>query len=277
MVLAGQYLERAVTVKSGELSLDALYHRGQFPPACVLASPHPALGGSMTAPVIAELAWALTRAGHATLRFDYRGVGASQGQTRHPPGSLRIGPLEDELADFFAAADQLRATARSAEGAARAAADDGLVRMAADATADLPAGTGLCAIGYSFGAAVVLAAAPDPRISRIILVAPPTALADFSTLRTLDKPALVVCAHHDPLCDRTLLQSGPQGSLEIVPHSDHSFRRGLTELGKLCSAWLRGGRPEAPARMSADDDDPSPVRELDLDPGDEAPLELDTD
>jgi alpha/beta superfamily hydrolase len=268
MVLAGQYLERAVTVKSGELSLDALYHRGQFAPACVLASPHPALGGSMTAPVIAELAWALTRAGHATLRFDYRGVGASQGQTRHPPGSLRIGALDDELLDFFAAADQLRATARSRTADSDSEADD--------PERPEPPG-GLCAVGYSFGAAVVLAAAPDARIARIILVAPPTALADFSALRTLDKPALLVCAHHDPLCDRALLRPGPQGLVEVIPHSDHSFRRGLTELGKLCAAWLRGDRPEASARASADEDEPSPVRELDLDPGDEAPLELDTD
>jgi uncharacterized protein len=251
MVLAGQYLERAVTVNSGELSLDALYHRGRVDPACVLASPHPALGGSMTAPVIAELAWALTRAGHATLRFDYRGVGASQGVTRHPPGSLRISALDDELADFFAAVDQLRAT------------------TAADS---------VCAIGYSFGAAVVLAAAGDARISRIILVAPPTALADFSALGPLGKPSLVVCAHHDPLCDRALLQPGTQGRLEIIPHSDPSFRRGLTELGKLCAGWLRVDGPEAQAKV-AEEEDATPARELDLDldPGDGEPLELDTD
>ena len=34
----------------------------------------------METTLVAELAWALTRAGHATLRFNYRGVGASQGE-----------------------------------------------------------------------------------------------------------------------------------------------------------------------------------------------------
>ncbi len=258
MVTAGQYLERAVTVSSGEVSLDALYHRGLVDPPCVIASPHPALGGSMTAPVIAELAWALTRAGHATLRFDYRGVGASQGQTRHAPGSLQISALDDELADFFAATDQLRATASATAGAGPCA--------------------GLCAVGYSFGAAVVMAAAEDPRLSRIILIAPPTALADFSALRTLTKPALVVCAHHDPLCDRALLQPGPQGALEIIPHSDPSFRRGLTQLGKLCADWLRSGGPGSAVRVfEGREEEPSTIRELTLDPGDDAPLELDTD
>jgi alpha/beta superfamily hydrolase len=75
MVLEGQYLERSVVVDG----LDALYHRGPREPPCVIASPHPAMGGSMTSPVIAELAWALTRAGHATMRFDYRGVASSRG------------------------------------------------------------------------------------------------------------------------------------------------------------------------------------------------------
>src|SRR3982074_2839247 len=86
MVLAGQYLERSAVVGD----LDALYHRGTREPPCAIAAPHPALGGSMTSPVVAELAWALTRAGHPTLRFDYRGVGASRGASRHPAGAMRI-------------------------------------------------------------------------------------------------------------------------------------------------------------------------------------------
>src|ERR1700682_2555704 len=109
MVLAGQYLERSVVVGG----LDALYHRGAREPPCAIASPPPALGGSMLAPVVAELAWALTRAGHPTLRFDYRGVGASRGRSRHAAGSLSPGAklsaadLAEEVEDFLAVTDQL--------------------------------------------------------------------------------------------------------------------------------------------------------------------------
>ena len=250
MVLAGQYLERSVVVKSGELSLDALYHRGKREPPCVIAAPHPAMGGSMISPVIAELAWALTRAGHATLRFNYRGVGGSQGVTRHAVSDApsRGLDLTDEIADFHAAEELLLATAHAAE---------------------------LCAVGYSFGAAVALAAAQDARVSRLILIAPPTALADFSALHALAKPVLVICAHHDAYCDRASLQLPEQGTLEIIPHTDHFFLRGLTELGKLSAAWLRGERPEY---VAPPDQAPEPEEEhveLDLDPGDEPPLELD--
>src|SRR5258706_15921171 len=119
MVLPGQYLERSVVVGD----LDALYHRGKRDPACAIASPHPALGGSMIAPVVAELAWALTRAGHATMRFNYRGVGSSRGKSRHQAGSMTIGDVSDEVADLSQIIDQLMATTRQAA---------------------------VCAVGYSF-------------------------------------------------------------------------------------------------------------------------------
>src|SRR5437016_4475922 len=103
----------------------------------------------MHAEVVAELAWALSQAGHSTLRFDYRGVGASQGQSPRlagEPRALRFDELAGEAADLLAAAEQLIATS----------------------------GGPVCAVGYSFGAAVALACAADPRIDRLVLIAPPT-------------------------------------------------------------------------------------------------------
>lgn len=246
MVTRGQYLERSVVVGD----LDALYHRGQRDPPCVLASPHPAMGGSMLSPVIAELAWALTRAGHPTMRFDYRGVGSSRGRSRHPPGSMEIRDLQDEVEDVLAVSDQLVAT----------------VQMRS-----------VCAVGYSFGAAVVLEAAQDARIERIVLIAPPTKLYDFAPLARVRKPALVVCAHHDAYCDRAALALPEDGLLEVIPHADHFFGRGLTQLGKHVAVWLRGNRTEYVAAPDGPEDRPLEHVELELDPGDGEPLELDTD
>ena len=246
MVQPGQYLERSLVIGG----LDALYHRGRRDPPCVLASPHPALGGSMLAPVIAELAWALTRAGHSTMRFDYRGVGASRGRTRHPPGSLRIGDVGEEVEDLLAVADQLLDTSR------------------------MPTA---CAIGYSFGAKVALEASRDARVSHLALVAPPNRLADFSALESVRKPLLVVCAHHDAHCDRAALRVPEQARLEVIPHSDHVFARGLTEVGKAVATWLRADRPELVAPADAGEEGPVEPRELELEESEDAPLELDTD
>ena len=247
MVLAGQYLERSVVVGD----LDALYHRGKREPPCVIASPHPMLGGSMTSQVIAELAWALTRAGHPTMRFDYRGVGASRGTSRHPAGSMAIGDVSDEVEDLYKISDQLLTTTR------------------------MPA---VCAVGYSFGATVALEAADDARVSHLVLVAPPNRLGDFGKLKSFTKPLLVVCAHHDSYCDRAQLRLPDQAELAVIAHADHFFGRGLTEVGKTVVAWLRGDRPEYVAPPDPPEEDRVEHRDLDLDEGDpDEVLELDTD
>jgi uncharacterized protein len=240
MVQRGQYLERSVVVHNGGVALDALYHRGTRVPPCAIAAPHPAFGGSMTVPVVAELAWALTRAGHPTIRFDYRGVGASQGQRR--AAAERIAAVSEEAGDLLAAIDQLLATTR--------------VRSA-------------CAVGYSFGAAVALAAARDARIERIVLVAPPTALADFGALARLGKPALALCGSADRLCDPAALRGADVATIE---GADHAFSSALREMGKAVATWLSGGG-DLPVQEA--DAEPVEIRELELDRGDDPPLDLD--
>jgi alpha/beta superfamily hydrolase len=263
MVLKGQFLERSVVVRSGGLMIDALFHRGTRAPACAVAPPHPAMGGSMVAPAVAELAWALTRAGHATLRFDYRGVGASQGKSSQPapgPGQVTAPSIDPsrlvaEVEDLRAACEHLEATASP--------------------------GVPVCCIGYSFGAAVALQVAGDACVSHLILIAPPTALSDFSALARVDKPTLIICAHQDALSDARALRSllaplGDRASLEVIPHADHGFRRGLPELGRVVAQWLRGDEPlpETP-RALAEGEGESAVVELTLPEGDDEPLELD--
>lgn len=261
----GQFLERAVVVQSGAVALDGLFHRGARAPACVIAAPHPALGGSMAVPAINELAWALTRAGHPTLRFDYRGVGASQGRSRHlasletlPPRITPAG-IAEEVEDLLAAADQLRASVRlEGEGALGA--------------------RPVCAIGYSFGACVALAARSDPRVERLVLVAPPTRLGELEAIAQVQKPLLVVCAQHDGLADREELRRwleplGGRAKLEVIAHADHAFRRGLPELGRTVASWLRGGAPLPPPARAEAEGDEEPFVELELEEG--PPLDLD--
>ena len=190
---------------------------------------------------------ALTRAGHPTLRFDYRGVGASRGVSGQRAGSERIEHLREEVADLHRICEHLLATTRMSAA---------------------------CAVGYSFGAAVALEAAEDPRIARLVLIAPPTAIYDFAALAAVRKPLLVVCAQHDRYSARGALKLPEGATLEVIAHADHFFARGLTELGKTVASWLRGERPEL---VAPEDAASTGTKIVELDPGDGEPLELDVD
>lgn len=94
MVTRGQFLERPTVFPSGDRILEALSHRGDKCPPLLIVPPPPAQGGSMDHVLGAELAWAASQGGHSTLRFNFSGVGASQGE----PGTL------EQLAQDAAAA-----------------------------------------------------------------------------------------------------------------------------------------------------------------------------
>ncbi len=80
--------------------MEGLAHRGKRRPLLLVLSPLPDEGGGMDHVVGAELSWAAARAGFPTLRFNWRGVGGSQGK-RGSPASL----VEDARAALEVARD----------------------------------------------------------------------------------------------------------------------------------------------------------------------------
>ena len=87
MVMKGQFLERPtlIPLPSG-LVLEGVSHRGERRPALLVLPPPHLEGGGMDHVVGAELAFAVSRVGHPTLRFNYRGVAGSQGEVSKRPG-----------------------------------------------------------------------------------------------------------------------------------------------------------------------------------------------
>ena len=67
-----------IVVPGSGLVLEGVWQKGEGRGA-VIAPPHPEYGGSLESPVVSEVAYALYKAGVASLRFNWRGVGASQG------------------------------------------------------------------------------------------------------------------------------------------------------------------------------------------------------
>jgi len=202
--------EVAIAREGAPLALDGIFLGAAGGPAAdgaVIAPPHPLYGGSMQSPVVCEIAYACQKAGIASLRFDWRGVGASAGE---PSGSA--GDADD---DCGAALHHLEETV-SGE---------------------------LLACGYSFGAAAALrAGAEHPRVTRLLLVSPPPGLLDAAALGRFAGRALLVTGGGDAIAPArelaTLAAGARHGRLVVIPDCDHFFVAGLAELGHELSAWL---------------------------------------
>src|SRR5271170_1163538 len=79
--------EIQVSFRSGDLTLEGLFaNPGANAPAVVVCHPHPLYGGSMHNNVVEAILAAMWQAGYATLRFNFRGVGVSEGEHEGGPG-----------------------------------------------------------------------------------------------------------------------------------------------------------------------------------------------
>src|SRR5271169_6313902 len=138
--------EIQVSFRSGDLTLEGLLaNPGENSPAAVVCHPHPLYGGSMFNNVVEAMLAAMWQAGYATLRFNFRGVGASEGEHDGGPGEV-----DDAVA---AMAFLLAQPGVRKEDAVMA--------------------------GYSFGAmAAVSAGFERAELARIVAVALPLAMAD---------------------------------------------------------------------------------------------------
>ena len=128
----------------------------------VLAHPHPLQGGDMRSLVTSELFRTLPQAGLSCLRFNFRGVGASEGA--HGGGT-------EEALDIRAAVEALGSS-----------------------HPELP----LLLVGWSFGADVSLTVA-DPRIAAWCAIAPPLRVVDPSSMTAAidPRPKRLLVPEHD--------------------------------------------------------------------------------
>ena len=178
----------------------------------VVCHPHPLYGGDLDNPVVIRAAEVAQAAGYATLRFNFRGAGTSEGV--HDKGR---GEQED----------------------VRAA-------MAALAT-HLPAGSRVGVMGYSFGAAMAARATrPSVPEAPLGLIAPPLGMYDFDFLQTSPGRLLLVAGTADAYCPVEALHrlaAITSAEERIVEGADHFFFGKLYPLGEVIGAWLAGAPP----------------------------------
>ncbi len=156
-----------VTFPSGELFLEGIVAipQGVGPlPAIIVCHPHPLYGGSMDNNVVCSLCEALTKASFVSFKFNFRGVGASQGEF-----GQGIGEQTDVEAaiSFISRLKGINSTRI------------GLAGYSAGAGFAIPAGSG------------------DSRIKALAAVSPPLNMFSFDFLGSCLKPRLLVSGSRD--------------------------------------------------------------------------------
>ena len=181
--------------------------------AAVVCHPHPQHGGTMHYKVAHTLARAFARLGLAALRFNFRGVGRSQGLFDNGPG---------ELSDAATALDWMQGYNPDSK---------------------------FCWIaGVSFGSWISMQLLMRrPEIAGFISVAPPANLYDFSFLAPCPSSGLMINGAEDRvvsteavagLVERLKTQKGVIIDHQVVPKANHFFENEVDELMTNIDAYL---------------------------------------
>jgi uncharacterized protein len=195
--------------------IEGRFHPGKArnAPIAIILHPHPQFGGTMNNPVVYQLYYAFANRGFAALRFNFRGVGRSQGVFDHGQG---------ELSDAAAALDW----AQAANPDARA-----------------------CWIaGFSFGAWIGMQLLMRrPEVEGFISIAAPANLYDFSFLAPCpssglfvhgDKDAVVPVTAVGTLVEKLKTQKGIVIDQQIVKGANHFFDSKADDLIEVVDEYL---------------------------------------
>ena len=173
----------------------------------IICHPHPPDGGSMSNKVVSTLAKAFTESGFISIRFNFRGVGQSEGGYDKGRG---------ELADCLAILQWLQ----------------GQRSQAAIALA-----------GFSFGAWVALKAAESVLPVLMVSIAPPVGFRDFSDVLHQHCPWLAVQGVADEVVDAAgvfawLNKQQPKPEIIAMPDTSHFFHGKLVPLRRHVKDFL---------------------------------------
>ena len=195
-----------------ELAVDLPVAREVRRGVAVLCHPNPPDGGTMHNKVVTMAARALVECGIATVRFNFRGVGLSQGSFDNGRG---------EVLDLLAVA-----------------------RWAQAARPD--AALWLC--GFSFGAWVALQAARQLPVLQMISIAPPVGFRDFTGVLPPACPWLLIQGDNDEIVDAAAVlawatRQAPPPSIVRMADTGHFFHRRLLDLRGAIKNGVRRNLP----------------------------------
>lgn len=183
----------------------------------IICHPNPPDGGTLHNKVVTMCARALNELGITTVRFNFRGIGQSEGSFDNGRG---------EVLDLIAVAEWSQQSNPNAV---------------------------LWLAGFSFGSWVALLGARQLKVQQMISIAPPVGLRDFSGVLPPDCPWLLIQGDEDELVDAAEVinwaeAQNPMPHIVRMPDTGHFFHRRLIDLR---GAIKNGVRKNLPAEKQA--------------------------
>ncbi|RZI47012.1 alpha/beta hydrolase [Candidatus Finniella inopinata] len=189
-------------------------HADKEAPVVLILHPHPAHGGTMNSKIVHTLHRAFSDQGFTTLRFNFRGIGRSE-------GSYDKG--EGELSDAASALDWLQSIN--------------------------PQSHRFWVAGFSFGAWIGMQLLMRrPELEGFVSISPPASLYDFNFLAPCPASGLIVQGLSDTivshesvgvLVNKLRNQKGIKIDFETVENCDHFFTQHLSNLQASVSRYLQ--------------------------------------
>ena len=182
-------------------------------PLAIILHPHPQHGGTMNNRIVYSMFHMFVRRGFSVLRFNFRGVGRSQGMFDHGQGELR---------DAAAALDWMQS--------------------------HNPNASGVWVAGFSFGAWIAMQVLMRrPEIQGFLCASLPANMYDFSFLAPCPSSGLIVHGEQDrvtstdsviKLVNKLSQQRGITIDFDAIEGADHFFADYLGEFEGICEAYL---------------------------------------
>ena len=192
-------MEEKIIFLSDGHEIEALIDKNNSSKGVVITHPHPLYGGDMHNDVVVTICQAYQKKDYTTLRFNFRGVGSSQGSY-----SDGVGEQQD-------------------------------VRTAISYLKDMGT-THIELAGYSFGAWVnAMTFNKTSQLASMIMVSPPVAFIDFKEISNLECLTLIATGSRDEIApphqiDQLKTKWNPQALFEIIEGADHFYWGYLDQL-----------------------------------------------
>ncbi len=204
-----------IIISGPEGRLEGRYKHSEDPksPLAIILHPHPQHGGTMNNKIVYNLYYIFVKRGFSVLRFNFRGVGKSQGEFDNGVG---------ELADAAGALDWMQTIK--------------------------PGAKEVWVAGFSFGAWIGMQLLMRrPEVEGFISVAPPANMYDFSFLAPCPSDGLIIHGSDDDvvpissvekLNNKLSLQKNININYSVIKGANHFFQKNMEELNNNIEDYL---------------------------------------